>query len=176
MIALSRQVGDRNTEMHQGILNKNTGSSREIKGKSLGIIGYGHIGSQLSVLANAFGMKIYFFDILQKLPLGAATPVSTLEELLEKVDFVSLHVPETPETKNMFGKREFAMMKKGSIFINASRGTVVDLDALASALKSGHLAGSAVDVYPVEPFKNGPSFKTVLQGCPNTILSPHIGN
>jgi D-3-phosphoglycerate dehydrogenase len=175
MIALSRQIGDRNTEMHNGVWNKDLKSTTEIRGKSLGIIGYGHIGSQLSVLADAFGMKIYFFDVLQRLPLGTAIPVSTLDELLSKVDFVSLHVPETPETKNMIGKREFSLMKKGAIFINASRGTVVDIPALAVALKSGHLSGASVDVFPVEPFKNGPGFDTDLRGCPNTILSPHIG-
>ncbi|KAJ3269727.1 hypothetical protein HDV01_001069 [Terramyces sp. JEL0728] len=175
IIALSRQMGDRNTELHNGVWNKVSSNCHEIRGKSLGIIGYGHIGSQLSVLADSFGMKIYFFDILQTMPLGSAVPLPSLEELLSKCDFISLHVPETPETKNMVGKREFGLMKKGAIFINASRGTVVDIPSLKEALVSGHLAGAAVDVFPVEPFKNGPGFESDLIGCPNTILTPHIG-
>jgi D-3-phosphoglycerate dehydrogenase len=175
IIALSRQMCDRNTELHQGIWNKTSSQCHEIRGKSLGIVGYGHIGSQLSVLADSMGMRVYFFDILQTMPLGTAKPLPTIEELLKTCDFISLHVPETAETKNMIGKREFDLMKKGAVFINASRGTVVDIPALAAALKSGHLQGAAVDVYPVEPFKNGPGFETELIGCPNTILTPHIG-
>ncbi|KAJ3318617.1 hypothetical protein HDV06_007142 [Boothiomyces sp. JEL0866] len=175
IIALSRQMGDRNTELHNGVWNKVSSNCHEIRGKSLGIVGYGHIGSQLSVLADSFGMKIFFFDIQQTMPLGSAVPVPSLEELLSKCDFISLHVPETPETKNMIGKREFDLMKKGAIFINASRGTVVDIPSLKEALLSGHLAGAAVDVFPVEPFKNGPGFESDLIGCPNTILTPHIG-
>lgn len=141
----------------------------------MGIVGYGHIGSQLSVLADSFGMKINFYDVLQTMPLGSAKPLPTLDALLQSSDFISLHVPETPETKNMIGAREFSLMKKGAIFINASRGTVVDIPALKQALGSGHLRGSAVDVYPVEPFKNGPGFVTPIQGSPNTLLTPHIG-
>jgi len=148
---------------------------REIRGKSLGIVGYGHIGSQLSVLADAFGMNVYSYDILQIMPIGSARPVESLNELLSLCDFVSLHVPETVESKNMIGKAELGMMKKGSFLINASRGSVVDIPALAEALRSGHLGGSAIDVYPVEPFANGPNFVSELRNCPNTILTPHIG-
>jgi D-3-phosphoglycerate dehydrogenase len=121
-------------------------------------------------------MKIYFYDIIQIMPLGSAIPLPSLEALLSTCDFVSLHVPETPETKNMIGTAELKKMKKGAYLINASRGTVVDIPALKEALVSGHLAGAAVDVYPTEPFKNGPGFDTPLIGCPNTILTPHIGN
>jgi D-3-phosphoglycerate dehydrogenase len=175
IIALSRQMADRNTELHQGKWNKTSNNCHEIRGKSLGIVGYGHIGSQLSVLADSMGMRVYFYDILQTMPLGTAKPLETIDELLKTCDYISLHVPETPETKNMIGKREFDLMKRGAIFINASRGTVVDIPSLSAALRSGHLAGAAVDVFPVEPFKNGPGFESELIGCPNTILTPHIG-
>ncbi|KAJ1342956.1 hypothetical protein BSLG_002463 [Batrachochytrium salamandrivorans] len=159
IIALSRQLGDRNTEMHNGIWNKTSSSCKEIRGKVLGIVGYGHIGSQLSVLADSFGMSIIFYDTLQIMPLGTAKRVSTLKELLSTADFVTLHVPETDETKNMIGESS----------------TVVDILALKAALVSGHLAGAAVDVYPVEPFTNGKHFESELIGCPNTLLTPHIG-
>ncbi|ORY00998.1 3-phosphoglycerate dehydrogenase [Basidiobolus meristosporus CBS 931.73] len=175
IIALARQFGDRNREMHQGVWNKVSANCYEIRGKKLGIVGYGHIGSQLSVLAESMGMQVIFYDVLQLMPLGTARNCSSLNELLESADFVTLHVPETPETKNMIGKQELARMRKGSYLINASRGTVVDLPELAAALKSGHLSGSAVDVFPQEPRANGEGFTNVLQGCPNTILSPHIG-
>ncbi|KAH6574410.1 hypothetical protein BASA60_005580 [Batrachochytrium salamandrivorans] len=175
IIALSRQLGDRNTEMHNGIWNKTSSSCKEIRGKVLGIVGYGHIGSQLSVLADSFGMSIIFYDTLQIMPLGTAKRVSTLKELLSTADFVTLHVPETDETKNMIGEVELALMRKGTYLINASRGTVVDILALKAALVSGHLAGAAVDVYPVEPFTNGKHFESELIGCPNTLLTPHIG-
>ncbi|KAJ3080537.1 hypothetical protein HK102_002981 [Quaeritorhiza haematococci] len=163
--------------MHQGtILTKLSAPQlHEIRGKILGIIGYGHIGSQLSVLADSFGMSVIFYDILQIMPLGTAKPVATLEELLSTADYVSLHVPETPETKHMIGEKEIKMMRPGTFLLNASRGTVVDIPALVAALKSGHLAGASVDVFPSEPFSNGPDFKTDLQGCKNVILSPHIG-
>lgn len=175
IIALSRQLGDRNTEMHEGKWNKTSSNCHEIRGKTLGIIGYGHIGSQLSVLADSFGMSVIFYDILQIMPLGTAKPVMTLEELLQQADFVTLHVPETEETKKMIGARELALMKDGAYLINASRGTVVDIPALRDALISKKLAGAAVDVFPVEPFTNGKDFTTELMGCPNTILTPHIG-
>ncbi|TPX34225.1 phosphoglycerate dehydrogenase [Synchytrium microbalum] len=175
VIALSRQLGDRNNEMHQGNWNKVSANCYEIRGKTLGIVGYGHIGSQLSVLADAFGMSVIFFDVMQMMPLGTARPQASLDDLLKQADFITLHVPETPDTANMISSRELAIMKKGSYLINASRGTVVDIQALASALKSGHLGGAAVDVYPTEPFANGKGFVTELQGCPNTILTPHIG-
>ncbi|KAI8926638.1 hypothetical protein BC831DRAFT_455507 [Entophlyctis helioformis] len=175
IITLSRQVGDRNTEMHKGIWNKTSSACREIRGKTVGIVGYGHIGSQLSVLADSLGMSVVFYDILQIMPLGNARPLQTLQELLAVSDFVTLHVPETDETKNMIGAKELAAMRQGTYLINASRGTVVDIPALKDALVSGHLAGAAVDVFPVEPFKNGPGFESELVGCPNTILTPHIG-
>ncbi|KAJ3286434.1 hypothetical protein HK104_009040 [Borealophlyctis nickersoniae] len=175
IVALSRQLGDRNSELHNGVWNKTSTNCREIRGKTIGIIGYGHIGAQLSVLADSMGMRVIFYDTLQIMPLGTAQPVGTLDELLSTADFVTLHVPETPETKNMIGAREIGLMQKGSYLINASRGTVVDIPALAAALKSGHLGGAAVDVYPVEPFANGPNFESELKGCPNTILTPHIG-
>ncbi|KXS11940.1 hypothetical protein M427DRAFT_137753 [Gonapodya prolifera JEL478] len=175
MIALARQVGDRNKEMHGGVWNKVAQQCWELRGKRIGIIGYGHIGSQLSVLAEAMGMQVLSYDIVHLVQLGVARSCTTLEELLKSADFVTLHVPETPETKNMIGAREIALMKKGSYLINASRGTVVDLKALAAALKEGHLAGAAVDVFPVEPAANGTGFETELIGCPNTMLTPHIG-
>ncbi|KAI8899750.1 hypothetical protein BC833DRAFT_584501 [Globomyces pollinis-pini] len=175
IIGLSRQIGDKNTDLHKGIWNNYAKDCHEIRGKSLGIIGYGHIGSQLSVIADSMGMQVYFYDTLQTMPLGSAKSLSTLEELLSICNFISLHVPETPETKNMIGQKQFALMKKGTYFINASRGTVVDIPALKDALKSGHLAGACVDVFPSEPKGNGPGFVTDLIGCPNTILTPHIG-
>lgn len=175
IIALSRQLGDRNNELHQGIWNKTSKNCVEIRGKTLGIVGYGHIGAQLSVIAEALGLNVIFYDVLQMMPLGMARQVSSLDELLSTADYVSLHVPETDETKNMIGARELSIMKKGAMLLQASRGTVVDIPALAAALRSGHLGGAAVDVYPVEPFANGPNFESELKGCPNTILTPHIG-
>jgi D-3-phosphoglycerate dehydrogenase len=175
IIALARQLGDRNNELHRGLWNKTSNGCHEIRGKKLGIVGYGHIGSQLSVLAEALGMNVFFFDILQIMPLGCATPMETLEDLLKEVDFVTLHVPATPDTKDMIGAAEIALMKKGSYLINASRGNVVVIPELAKALRTGHLAGAAIDVYPKEPHSNGEGFESELIGCPNTILSPHIG-
>jgi D-3-phosphoglycerate dehydrogenase len=175
MIALSRQLGDRNTKAHQGEWIKSAEGSKEVRGKTLGIVGYGHIGSQVSVLAESMGLKVIFFDTLKKLPLGNARAASTLDELLKESDFVTLHVPEIPETMNMIGERELGLMRKGSYLINASRGTVVVIDALASALKSKHIAGCAVDVFPVEPASNKEKFVSPLQGLPNVILTPHIG-
>ncbi|KAI8607298.1 D-3-phosphoglycerate dehydrogenase [Chytriomyces sp. MP71] len=163
--------------MHNGIWDRTNTKAvgHEIKGKQLGIIGYGHIGSQLSVIAESMGMVVRFFDVNQRFPLGTALPCESLEELLSTSDFVSLHVPETPETKNMITAKEIGAMKKGAFLINASRGTVVDIPALGAALKSGKLAGAAVDVFPVEPFSNGKNFDSPLRNSPNTILSPHIG-
>ncbi|KNE67187.1 phosphoglycerate dehydrogenase [Allomyces macrogynus ATCC 38327] len=175
IVALARQLPDRNREMHQGIWNKVSANCYEIRGKTLGIVGYGHIGAQLSVLAEAMGMRVVFHDLQQIMALGSARQLRSLTDLLTAADFVTLHVPETPETKNMIGAKELALMKPGSYLINASRGTVVDVDALAASLKSGHLAGAAVDVFPSEPAKNGPNFQSPLLGCPNTLLSPHIG-
>lgn len=175
MIALSRQLGDRNNLAHQGEWMKSAEGSKEVRGKTLGIIGYGHIGSQVSVLAEAFGMKVVFYDIVKKLPLGNAQARSHIEEVLKESDFISLHVPETPETKNMIASRQLSMMKKGSLLINASRGSVIQIDDLVAALSSQQLAGCAIDVFPEEPASNKEKFKSPLQGMKNVILTPHIG-
>lgn len=175
MIALSRQLGDRNTKAHLGEWIKSADGSREVRGKTLGIVGYGHIGSQLSILAESLGLRVIFYDILKKLPLGNATMAKNLAEVFEVSDFVSLHVPETPETRNMITKRELAWMKKGSCLINASRGTVVVIEDLVVALRSNHLAGCAIDVFPMEPSSNKEKFISPLQNIPNVILTPHIG-
>lgn len=175
MISLSRQLGDRNTKAHLGEWVKSAEGSREVRGKILGIVGYGHIGSQVSILAEAMGLKVVFFDTVKKLPLGNARAVSSLEELLEISDFVTLHVPEVPETMNMIGERELSKMKVGSYLINASRGTVVVIQDLVKALKSKHIAGCAIDVFPVEPASNKEKFTSPLQGLSNVILTPHIG-
>lgn len=175
MIALSRRLGDVNSLAHNGEWLKSAVGNREVRGKTLGIVGYGHIGSQVSVLAESLGLNVIFHDIMKKLPLGNATPVDSLEDLLEKSDFVTLHVPETSLTQNMMAQKQLARMKKGSFLINASRGTVVDIGALASALQSQHLAGAAVDVFPEEPESNNQKFKSELQGLRNVILTPHIG-
>jgi D-3-phosphoglycerate dehydrogenase len=175
IIALSRKLGDRSQEVHAGIWNKSAAGCNEVRHKVLGIIGYGHIGRQLGVLAEALGIRVIFYDIASKLAMGNNSPVATLEELLSQADFVTLHVPATPQTKNMIGPRELGQMKKGSYLLNASRGTVVDIPALAKALESGWLAGAAVDVFPVEPESNKDRFRSELQGLKNVILSPHVG-
>jgi D-3-phosphoglycerate dehydrogenase / 2-oxoglutarate reductase len=176
IVTLARQLGDRSREVHEGKWRKVAVGSWEVRGKTLGIIGYGHIGRQLGVLAEMFGMHVLFYDIMAQLPMGNNVAAASLQEVLERADFVSLHVPETPQTKNMFGQAEIARMKKGAYLLNASRGSVVVIPALAEALKSGHLAGAAVDVYPEEPEANSSDgFKTPLQGLPNVILTPHIG-
>lgn len=175
MIALSRQLGDRNTKAHQGEWIKSAEGSKEVRGKTLGIVGYGHIGSQVSVLAEAMGLKVIFYDVVKKLPLGNARMAFSLEELLTESDFVTLHVPEIPETMNMISEKELAQMKRGSYLINASRGTVVVIEDLAQAIKSKHIAGCAVDVFPVEPASNKEKFVSPLQGLSNVILTPHIG-
>jgi D-3-phosphoglycerate dehydrogenase / 2-oxoglutarate reductase len=146
-----------------------------VRGRTLGIIGYGNIGSQLSTLAEAMGMRVIYFDRTDKLRHGNTEPVERLEDLLAQSDVVSLHVPETPETHNMIGERELRQMRPGSCLINNSRGTVVDLDALAGALRDGHLAGAALDVFPVEPSSNAERFRSPVQGLKNVILTPHIG-
>ncbi len=175
LVILSRQLGDRSMAAHQGGWIKSAAGSREVRGKTLGIVGYGHIGSQVSVLAEALGLRVIFFDILKKLPLGNARSMRNLGEVLRESDFVTLHVPETPLTKNLISESELKSMKKGSYLINASRGTVVDIPALAKAIKSAHIAGAAVDVFPEEPESNDQKFKSELQGVPNVILTPHIG-
>ena len=174
IISLSRGLGDRNREMHSGCWNKTSACCHEIRRKTLGIIGYGHIGAQLSVLAESMGMRVIFYDVQPTMPLGMATPTIVLDELLAESDFVSLHVPETEDTRNMISDRELALMKPGSLLINASRGLVVDLEALKRALDSKHLGGAALDVFPEEPEANG-SWTTGLEGYANVILTPHIG-
>jgi len=175
IIALSRQLGDRSREVHRGVWKKVATDCHEVRGKMLGIVGYGHIGRQLGVLAEALGITVVFFDIASKLPMGNNRAVASLEDLLEVADYVSLHVPETPQTKNMIGPAELARMKKGAFLLNASRGTVVDIAALADALRRGHLGGAAIDVFPVEPESNDQPFKSELMELPNVILTPHIG-
>jgi D-3-phosphoglycerate dehydrogenase / 2-oxoglutarate reductase len=175
MISLSRRLTDRSMQMHRGVWQKSAAGANEVRGRTLGIVGYGHIGSQLSVLAEALGVHVLFFDIVKKLPLGNARVCGSLGELLEHSDFVSLHVPDTDLTRNMMGAPELRRMKKGAYLINASRGMVVDLPALAEALRSKHLGGAAVDVYPAEPDGNSEGFVTPLQEIENVILTPHIG-
>ncbi len=175
IVALSRNLFDMSSKVHKGQWEKSASGSYEVRGKTLGIVGYGHIGSQVSILAEAFGLKVIYYDVVKRLPLGNSHQVGSLSRLLKESDFVTLHVPETPETKKMMGEKEIATMKKGSYLINASRGTVVDLEALASALDSQHLAGAAIDVYPSEPKKNSGGFETNLQNARNVILTPHIG-
>jgi D-3-phosphoglycerate dehydrogenase len=174
-IMLIRRILDKNIAAHNGLWMKDATGSYELRGKTLGIIGYGNIGSQVSVLAEAMGLKVIFYDILTKLPLGNAVACKSLKDLVAKADIVSLHVPETRSTQNLINKSVLKQFKEGSILINYARGEVVDIDALAECLKSGHLGGAAIDVFPVEPEKNGESFTTPLQGLPNVLLTPHIG-
>jgi len=175
VVMLARKLGDRNIELHRGEWKKSAEGCYEIRGKTLGIVGYGKIGSQVSVLAESIGMNVLFFDIVPKMPMGNGSACSSLEELLSKSDFVSLHVPETDSTKNMIQLAQLRAMKRGSYLLNASRGTVVDLNALREVLQSKHLAGAAIDVFPVEPKKNDDRFEHPLQNVANVILSPHIG-
>lgn len=174
-ILLLRGIPEKNALVHRGGWSKSTAGSVEARGKSLGIIGYGSIGSQLSVLAEAMGMKVIYFDVITKLPLGNARQVDTLDDLLEQSDVVTLHVPENASTRNMMGVEQFARMAVGSIFINAARGTCVVIDALASALESKHLGGAAIDVFPKEPNSNSEEFLSPLRRFDNVILTPHIG-
>jgi D-3-phosphoglycerate dehydrogenase len=175
IIALARQLADRSREVHEGRWKKVSDHCHEIRGKTLGIIGYGHIGSQLGVMAESMGMRVVFFDVMTKLPMGNNRPLTTMDELLTTADFVTLHVPETPQTKNMIRAEHLAKMKQGAYLLNMSRGTVVDLEALAAALKEKKLGGAAVDVYPEEPEGNGEGFQTPLRGLSNVILTPHVG-
>lgn len=175
IICLSRQLTQRCQEVHQGSWKKTHLGSYEVRGKTLGVIGYGHIGSQVGVLAESLGMRVHFFDVIPKLSLGNTTRMNSMEDVLRHSDFVTVHVPELETTKNLIQSHHFAMMKKGSYFLNLSRGTVVDLDALAEAIKTEHLAGAGVDVYPVEPGSPKERLVTPLQNLPNVILTPHIG-
>lgn len=175
IVMLLRRVFPRSVAAHEGGWDKSATDSLEVRGKTLGIVGYGNIGSQLSTLAEAMGMKVVYHDLTDKLRHGNTEPVDTLQALLAMSDVVSLHVPETPATAGLIGVAEIGQMKKGAYLINNSRGTVVDLDALAQALRAGQLRGAAVDVFPVEPSANGDRFVSPLQGLPNVILTPHIG-
>lgn len=174
-VMLFRGIGDKNTAAHAGRWTKSAAGSHEVRGKTLGIVGYGHIGSQVSILAEAFGMRVLYYDVEPKLAMGNAQAVATLGELLEQVDVLTLHVPADPSTELMIDAEALARLKAGAHLINASRGSVVDVDALAAAIKSGNVAGAAVDVFPVEPKSNDDPFKSVLRGLPNVILTPHIG-
>jgi D-3-phosphoglycerate dehydrogenase len=174
-LLLLRGIPAKNAKAHRGEWDKSAANSVEARGKTLGIIGYGHIGTQVGIIAESLGMQVCYYDIENKLSLGNARQVSSLHELLAKADVVSMHVPETPETRDMMGVEQFAAMKSGAIFLNASRGTVVDIDALVSALEIGHLAGAAIDVFPVEPATNKDPFSSPLQRFDNVLLTPHIG-
>ena len=175
IILLMRQVAKANMEVHRGVWNKSASGANEVRNKKLGIIGYGHIGSQLSVIAESLGMNVYFYDIENKLPLGNAQQVSSLEELLSSCDVISLHVPENDSTKNLMNKERIGQLKEGSILINAARGTVVDIDALAARLADGSLRGAAIDVFPEEPASINDPFESPLRQFDNVILTPHIG-
>ena len=175
IIMLSRQLGDRSREVHEGRWRKVSVGSFEVRGKTLGIIGYGHIGRQVGVLCEALGMRIVFYDRAVKLPMGNNKACNSLEELFSESDFVTVHVPATRETNEMIGATEIAQMKRGSYLINAARGNIVQIPALVAALKSGQLAGAAIDVFPEEPESNVDTFKSDLQNLPNVILTPHIG-
>jgi len=174
-ILLLRGIPAKNAGCHRGEWLKSAIGSYEIRGKTLGIIGYGSIGTQVSVLAESLGMQVVFYDAVTKLPLGNANQCRTLDELFSKSDVVTLHVPDIPATRNMIGEKEIAAMKQGAVLLNASRGSVVDIDALAAALKSEHLSGAAIDVFPVEPKANGDEFISPLREFDNAILTPHIG-
>ncbi len=175
ILLLLRGIPAKNAAAHRGDWIKSADRSFEARGKNLGIIGYGHIGTQLGILAENLGMRVFFYDIENKLTLGNATQVASMSELLNKSDVITLHVPETDSTQDMMGSEEFARMKPGAIFINAARGTVVDIDALCGALESGHIGGAAVDVFPTEPKTNSDPFESPLQAYDNVILTPHIG-
>jgi len=176
IVGLARRIGECTSAMHRGAWFKQATGCFEIRGKTLGVVGYGHIGAQVSVLAEAMGMHVIYYDVIPKLPMGNASQVDSLSYLLQHSDFVSLHVPNLPQTQNMIGAAEISQMKKGSYLLNASRGKVVVIPALAEALKSEHLRGAYVDVFPSEPGKNGEDlFKSELCGCPNTLMTPHVG-
>jgi len=174
-ILLLRGIPQKNALLHKGVWQKAAKGSFETRGKKLGIVGYGNIGSQLSVLAEGMGMKVYLYDVMTKLPLGNATQLDSLEELMSECDVISLHVPETPQTQNMIAAKQIAWMRSEAILINASRGTVVDIDALATALLDKKIAGAAIDVFPVEPKSNDEEFISKLREFDNCILTPHVG-
>jgi len=175
VIALTRRLTDKNADMHAGVWDKSAVGSHEVRGRKLGIVGYGNIGSQLSVLAEALGMRVLFFDTADRLSLGNARRCGTLDELLAESDVVTLHVDGRSSNSGIFGEEQFARMRRGSIFLNLSRGFVVDHQALRSHIENGHIVGAAVDVFPVEPKAKGEEFVSVLRGLPNVILTPHVG-
>ena len=175
LILLMRKVPERNRKMHAGIWDKSATGSHEVRGKKLGIVGYGNIGVQLSVIAENLGMDVYYYDVVEKLALSNATKCETLEELLGTVDAVTLHVDGRDENKYFFGRKHFEMMKEGSVFLNLARGFVVDVEALSDHIRSGHIKGAGVDVFPKEPKTNHDPFESELMGLPNLILTPHIG-
>lgn len=175
ILLLLRGIPEKNAQAHRGIWVKSADASFEARGKRLGIVGYGHIGTQLGILAENLGMRVYYYDIENKLSLGNATQIQTMSELLNKCDVITLHVPETAGTKDMMGAEEFARMKPGAIFINAARGTVVKIPDLCDVLESGHLGGAAIDVFPTEPKTNDDPFESPLQKFDNVLLTPHVG-
>jgi len=175
IIMLARKATDQSRDVHLGKWNKIAKGCFEVRGKTLGIVGYGHIGSQVSVLAESMGMRVIFYDIIAQLPLGNATYVPTYEELLKNADFITYHVPETPETQDLFRKEHLNLIKNGSYLLNLSRGKVVNIEALSQGLKSGKIAGAGIDVFPEEPKSNDDPFRSELQGLPNVILTPHVG-
>ncbi len=174
-VMLIRKIADKNIAAHRGVWLKEAKGSFELRGKTLGIVGYGNIGSQISVMAEALGMNVVYYDVLTKLPLGNAKQIRDLSELLGQSDIVTLHVPSDATTRNMINEETLSAMKNGAIFLNYSRGDVVDLDALKNSIENGTISGAAVDVFPEEPEKNGDEFTSVLQNLPNVILTPHIG-
>jgi D-3-phosphoglycerate dehydrogenase len=174
IVMLARHLGDRTREMHAGNWRKTAEGSYEVRHKTLGIVGYGRIGRQVGVIAESLGLRVLFCDVTARLPMGN-NELTSLDDVLAQSDYVTLHVPETPQTRGMIGTREIGLMKKGGCLLNASRGTVVDIDALAQGIKSGHVGGAAIDVFPEEPEKNSDGFKTPLQGLPNVVMTPHIG-
>jgi D-3-phosphoglycerate dehydrogenase / 2-oxoglutarate reductase len=175
VIALARRLGDKSQKLHRGEWDKSLSGAHEVRGHSIGLIGYGHIGQQVGLLAEAFGMRVLFHDIQKKLPLGLARPLPTIEQLLDEADFVSLHVPDTQITRGMIGASQMARMKKGAYLLNLSRGSVVVIDALAQALRTGHLGGAALDVFPQEPTPVQAEWHSELEGLPNVLMTPHVG-
>jgi D-3-phosphoglycerate dehydrogenase len=175
MISLTRRLTEKNDALHNGLWDKSAKGAHEMRGRTLGIIGYGNIGSQLSVLAEALGMGVVFFDTADKLPMGNARRLDSVDELLELADVVTLHVDGRIGNAGLFGAKQFAAMRPGAIFLNLSRGFVVDQESLADNIHSGHLAGAAIDVFPIEPKAQGDSFESLLRGLPNVILTPHVG-
>ena len=175
VIALARRLGDKNSKLHEGQWDKTLAGAHEVRGRTIGIVGYGHIGQQVGLLAEAFGMRVLFHDIVKKLPLGLARPVASIDALLAESDFLTLHVPDTPRTRGMIGAEELARLRPGSYVLNLSRGSVVRLDALREALVSGHLAGAALDVFPQEPAPTTADFVSELARMPNVVLTPHVG-